>query len=268
MHELDQALALEPLAPGRFSGRTHPAWANMVGPYGGITAAQLLQAACLDARRLGEPLALTVNYAGPVADGGFEIEAEPVRTNRSTQHWQLLLRQQGQVCTTGSAVFALRRPTWTAPELHMPVVPPAEQVPVSHRAPAVTWPARYEMRFVEGEWPDYRAGPADHPESRSVLWVRDHPPRPLDAPALACLSDVFYPRIFRRRRRFTPAGTVSISTYFHAEAASLVAQGSRPVLAVAQGRRFAHGFFDQTAEVWSDDGHLLASSHQVVYFKE
>jgi hypothetical protein len=34
-------------------------------------------------------------------------------------------------------------------------------------------------------------------------------------------------------------------------------------------RRFAfrNGFFDQTALLWSEGGHLLASSHQVVYYK-
>jgi hypothetical protein len=41
-----------------------------------------------------------------------------------------------------------------------------------------------------------------------------------------------------------------------------------PCWAWPTGRRFTLGFFDQTAELWSDDGHLLASSHQIVYFKE
>ena len=76
------------------------------------------------------------------------------------------------------------------------------------------------------------------------------------------------PRVFRRRQRFTPAGTVSITTYFHADAAALAAQGARPLLAVAVGRRFTQGFFDQSAELWGDDGHLLAGSHQIVYDKE
>lgn len=267
MHPLDQALALQPQGEGIFAGRTHPAWANMVGPFGGITAAQLLQAACLDPRRLGEPLALTVNYAAAVADGPFDIVAVPARTNRSTQHWTLELRQGGQVCTTASAVFALRRATWSAPELPMPPVPPADQVPPETRGPRVEWPRRYQFRFVEGGWPDYR-NPREEPDSRTVLWVRDEPPRPLDAPALAAIADVFYPRIFRRRGTVTPAGTVSITTYFHADAAAFAAQADRPVLAVATGRRFTQGFFDQTAELWSDDGHLLASSHQIVYFKE
>ena len=265
-HPLDAALSLQPLGEGRFRGRTHPAWANMVGPFGGITAAQLLQACRIHPQCLGEPLALTVNYAGAIAEGDFNIEATPTRTNRSTQHWTLWLRQAGEVCSTGSAVFAIRRPTWSAPELEMPAVPPAEQVPAESKRPPVEWPRRYEFRFVEGGWPDDRH-PQELPDSRTMLWVRDLPPRPLDAPALAAIADVFYPRIFRRRQRFTPAGTVSITTYFHADAAAFAAQGDRPLLAVATGRRFTQGFFDQSAELWSDDGHLLASSHQVVYFK-
>jgi acyl-CoA thioesterase len=267
LHLFDQALQLQPLAGNRFAGRTHPDWANMVGPYGGITAAQLLQAACLHPQRLGEPLALTVNYAAAIADGDFEIEALPARSNRSTQHWTLLLRQGGEICTTGSAVFAVRRPTWSAPELAMPPAPPADQVTPETRVPPVPWPRRYEMRFVAGGWPDYRQ-PQAADDSRTVLWVRDQPPRTLDALSLAAIADVFYPRVFRRRARFAPAGTVSISTYFHADAATLAAQGSRPVLAVAQGQRFVNGFFDQSAQLWGDDGQLLASSLQIVYFKD
>ena len=265
-HPLDAALALQPDGEGRWHGHTHPAWGNMVGPFGGITAAQLLQAVCLDPRRLGEPLSLTVNFAGPVADGPFALHTVLSRSNRSTQHWQISLLQGDAVCTTGSAVFAVRRPTWAAPELAMPVVPPADQVPVDSRAPPIAWPQRYEMRFVVGGWPDYRnPQPAD--DSRTVLWLRDQPPRPLDAVALAALADVFYPRVFRRRQAFTPAGTVTLSTFFHADAAACAAQGDRPLLAVAQGRRFVNGFFDQSAELWGDDGQLLVSSHQMVYFK-
>jgi acyl-coenzyme A thioesterase PaaI-like protein len=269
LHPFDAAIALAAVgdAPGRWTAQTRPDWSNMVGPFGGITAAQLLQAVCLDPRRLGDPLALTVNFAGPIADGSFEIEAQPSRTNRGTQHWSMTLRQNDQVCTTASAVCAVRRDTWSGSELPMPVVPAAEQVAATTRQPPVAWPRRYDFRFVEGSWPDFHQ-PTDEAESRSLLWVRDQPPRGLDAPALAALCDVFYPRVFRRRQRFTPAGTVSITTYFHADASSLAAQGERHLLARAQGRRFAQGYFDQSAELWSHDGQLLASSHQVVYFKD
>jgi Thioesterase-like superfamily len=170
------------------------------------------------------------------------------------------------VAATATAIFATRRDTWAAAELAPPSLPPAEAVAVTPSPARVAWTDRYEMRFVEGGWPDFQH-PAAAADSRSALWIRDEPPRPLDAPALAAICDAFYPRVFRRRGAFAPAGTVSMTVHFHADAAALAAQGSRPVLGVACGQRFTQGFFDQRAEVWGSGGLLLASSQQSVYFK-
>src|SRR5690606_18459364 len=92
-HPFDEAIRLEPLADGEFAGRSSPAYWNMVGPYGGITAAQLLQALMSRPERLGDPVSLTVNFAGPVAEGPFRIRTELMRSNRSTQHWSATLLQ-------------------------------------------------------------------------------------------------------------------------------------------------------------------------------
>jgi acyl-CoA thioesterase len=268
-HPFDAATALVPAADGGLEGATHPAWSNMVGPYGGITAAVMLGAAGSHPQRLGEPVSLTVNFAGPVADGRFRIDARPVRTNRSTQHWTLALSQADEVAATGTALFALRRDTWGHQELAAPDAPPAARVPVTPFSGRFAWPARYEMRFVSGPWPDL-ANPASPlpDDSLSLMWIRDHPPRPLDAASLVALCDAFYPRIFRRRQRFNPSGTVSITTHLHADAVALAAQCARPVLARARAQRFAKGFSDQLVQVWGDDGTLLASSMQTVYAKD
>lgn len=267
-HPLDEALALTPVAADRLAGRTHPAYANMVGPFGGVTAAQLLAAVLVHPACNGQPIAQTVNFCGPIADGPFEIDAVPVRSNRSTQHWTLLLRQQGQVCASGSAMVGQRPQTWAARE----ALPPADMPPavgLTRLAPpgALAWVGAYDMRFPVGEEP-LRLDEAEQPHSASRLWIRDHPPRPLDFPALAGLCDAFFPRVFVRRRRRSPIGTVSLSTYFHADAARLAAQDDRYLLGHARALNFGQGYFDQRAEVWSDDGHLLASSHQMVYFRD
>lgn len=94
------------------------------------------------------------------------------------------------------------------------------------------------------------------------------PPRPLDFLSLAALCDVFLPRIFVRRPKFVPIGTVSMTTYFHVTKEDLDAVGSEHVLGVAQANHFGRGYFDQSAEVWASSGVLLASTHQVVYYKE
>ncbi|MFX1369075.1 MAG: hypothetical protein ACFFAY_10790 [Promethearchaeota archaeon] len=105
-------------------------------------------------------------------------------------------------------------------------------------------------------------------DSESLLWVRDEPERPLDFLSLAAISDVFFPRVFIRRQKLGVSSTVSITTYFHADTSDLARQGSRPILATARGQRFYRGYFDQVAELWSDEGELLASSIQMVYFKD
>ncbi len=66
----------------------------MVGPFGGTTAATALRAILLHPALLGEPVALTVNYAAAMAEGPFSVTARPVRTNRSTQHWTVELSQR------------------------------------------------------------------------------------------------------------------------------------------------------------------------------
>jgi hypothetical protein len=62
-HPFDAAIRLEPQGEGHWRGATHEAYGNMVGPFGGATAAAVLAYPA----RQGEPLALTVNFAGPVA---------------------------------------------------------------------------------------------------------------------------------------------------------------------------------------------------------
>jgi hypothetical protein len=45
-------------------------------------------------------------------------------------------------------------------------------------------------------------------------------------------------------------------------------QGATPVLAQASGQVFNEGFCDQEGRVWGLDDHLLATTHQVVWYKE
>ncbi|MCM2356110.1 MAG: thioesterase family protein [Arenimonas sp.] len=267
VHPLDRATALAHAGGHVFAGRTDPDWANMVGPYGGISAAQKLAAVLAHPQRLGEPVALTVNYAAAVADGTFAIEAVPVRTNRSTQHWQLTMRQGDAVVLTGTAFTALRRESFRHVEHAMPQVPPPDQVPLAEGPKRVAWLHRYGLRFVEGGIPARWDG-ADQGDSRTRLWMRDEPPRPLDFTALAALADVFFPRVWRRRATLIPVGTVSITVYFHADGAQLARVGTGWVLGQAQGQGFGLGYFDHAGQLWAEDGTLLATTHQVVYMKE
>ena len=142
---------------------------------------------------------------------------------------------------------------------------PDEVKPYTVPSP-VEWIRRYEMRPIEGAIPHTWDGTGS--DSRSRLWMRDAVPRALDLCGLAALADVFFPRIWLRRATRVPAGTVSMTVYFHAGSAQLAEVGHGWVLGQARAQAFRNGFFDQTALLWSETGHLLCSSHQVVYYKE
>jgi acyl-CoA thioesterase len=271
-HALDAALKLEPVAAGRYAGATSPAYWNMVGPFGGTTAATVLAAVLQHPQRLGDPLSITVNYAGALAQGPFEVQLHPARTNRSTQHWTAAIVQpdaggEPVVATTATVITALRRETWGLSDLPMPVVPRPTELPSMRYDKAMAWLDHYELRPITGLIPQDWDG-RQHDSSVSQLWMRDHPPRPLDFCSLLALSDIFYPRVWLRRATRVPAGTVSITTYFHAGEQQLRETGTGFVLGQARGQEFRNGFFDQSAQLWNEAGTLLCTSHQIVYYKE
>ncbi len=283
-HPFDQAMAMKPLpepvagsdaplaASRSWQGRAHPGYQNMVGPFGGVTAAQALQSVLRHPDRLGEPVALTVNFASALnAETPFRIEATPVRTNRSTQHWTLCMWQVDahgveQALLTGSAVTAVRRQTWSAVDAVMPRVPAPQTVPRAVVMGRIEWLKRYDFRLCVGSLPlQWDGAEAD---SLTQLWLRDDPPRPLDYCSLAACADAFFPRVWRRRNLMTPIGTVSLTVYFHASITELADTGTGYLLGQARAQSFFNGFFDQSAELWNEAGHLLATTHQIVYFKE
>ena len=149
----------------------------------------------------------------------------------------------------------------------MPEVLRPQDVPARDGPRLVEWIARYDMRFVAGTLPLAWDG-NESKGSRTCLWVRDNPPRPLDFASLTALSDVFFPRVFLRRAKPVPIGTVSMTIYFHAGQAQLQATGTGYLLAQAQAQAFHNGYFDQTAQLWNEAGELLVTTHQVVYYKE
>lgn len=265
-HPFDTALTIERTGDDGWRGRTSDAYWNMVGPFGGVVAASLFRAAYDHPERQGHPVALTVNFCAALAKGEFAIVARPARTNRSTQHWTMEMSQgDGGAVATATAMFGARPDTFAHRLVSPPAVPSFEDMA---RTPTggLGWTDRYDFRFAEGA-PDWQ-GDKDVPgATRSVLWIRNDPPRPLDCIRLVALCDIFFGRILHVRKQMVPFGTVSMTAFFHATPDDLAAVGEAAVLGVADSRIFDRGFHDQSAELWSAGGQLLATSHQTVYYR-
>lgn len=266
-HVFDQSIALERTGDDRWQGRFPPAYANMVGPFGGVIAATLLNGVLRHPDCLGDPVSMTVNFAGPIADDHFDVVTRPCRTNRSTQHWMIELTQGGETAVTATVLTGVRRDSWEGSDVGMPdEVPPFDQVEPFDAGLSLPWVANYDLRIIDGGF-DPTGNTPEQPHGASRLWVRDKPARPLDFTSLMAISDCFFPRIFIRRQERMPAGTVSLTTYFHADGETLAQQGEQPILAEARAQRYFKSYFDQSAELWGANGQLLATTHQIVYYK-
>jgi acyl-CoA thioesterase len=251
----------------RYQGRTSDDYWAFVGPFGGATAATILRALIEHPQRTGDPLALTVNFCSPIAQGEFDLDLRLVKANRSTQHWLVEMTQGGSdVATIATAVFAERRPSWSHQPAEFPKAAAFEQT-LPYAKVAAPWVKQYDFRFVEGE-PRFGASPLATPVSAfSKLWIGDRMPRKIDALSLMSMSDAFFGRVFHARGMVVPFGTVSLTTYFHTDAEGLAAEDISRVLAVADASIFHRSYGDQRGELWSPNGRLLATTSQIAYFK-
>jgi acyl-CoA thioesterase len=265
-HVFDEATQIT-AGDSSWQGRAgHDYWA-FVGQFGGATAATILRALIEHPQRAGDPLALTVNYCAPVAEGEFDLDIRLVKANRSSQHWSVEMTQGGaDVATLATAVFAQRRPSWSHQPAEMPPATAFEQTLPYAPKIAASWVKQYEFRFVEGE-PKLGSSPAVPGSAYSKLWIGDRTPRQIDALSLMSISDAFFARVFHARGELVPFGTVSLTTYFHTDLESLATENITRVLAVADARIFHRSYGDQHGELWSPDGRLLATTTQMGYFK-
>ena len=250
----------------RWQGRTSPDYWAFVGPFGGTTAATILRALMEHPQADGDPLALTVNYCAPIAEGPFDLDVRLVKANRSSQHWCVELTQGAEVATLATAVFAARRPSWSHHPARMPQATPFERIK-SYPNIAAPWANQYDFRFVEGG-PDFHSGAKAEPQSAfTKVWIGDRKPRRIDALSLVAMSDAFFGRIFHVRNELVPFGTVSLTTYFHADSEDLAQDDITRVLATADAKIFHKSYQDQNGELWSPSGRLLATTAQIAYFK-
>jgi len=260
----DQAIALSG-EPGELKNTISPDYQNVVGPFGGITAATLLHAIISHPEVKGTPVAVTVNYLGPIKGDELLIRPRLIRTNRTNQHWMIEAYSDDQCVLTATAVFASRVDSWASTEIAMPEVASFEKLQPMNTELLSAWTRQYDMRFIRGN-PLTEAEASDEP-SESLHWISDRQERKVDFAALCAICDSFFPRFFVHTRQIVPFGTVSFTAYFHVVQEELDELDSPWVLGHARASKFHGSYSDQTGEIWGTNGKLLATTSQVCYYK-
>ena len=269
LHAFDAAIALAPQGEGAWQGHTSPAYANMIGPFGGVTAAQALNAVLQHPQRLGEPVAFTVNFAAALADGPFlrpgpagphqPLDPALDRRDAAGRARRCSPRPPSRPC--GATPGA--RPRCPCREVPRPqdVPPPGTCAAASNGSAATT------CASSPGGFP----APGTAPRARTAarrLWVRDNPPRPLDFASLTALSRRVLPAHLAPARHHDADRHGVDDRLLPCRRGAAAGHRHRLPAGPGQAQAFRNGYFDQTAQLWNEAGELLATTHQVVYYKE
>ncbi|HEX4179684.1 MAG TPA: thioesterase family protein [Caulobacteraceae bacterium] len=259
-------MPLTPTAPGRWTTVAGPEWDNPGGGlWGGYAVGLCVRALEAEPDALGEALSLTVTYAAPLSPGDLEIRTRRLRQGGSIGVWAVELSRAGADQVGVHAIVTMARRPNTPPFAFASM--PAAAVPESLPSPSVRGGA---ARFgaVAFEWRPLEGFPPRPGEnSRSLAWVR---PRRglLDKVMLGMMTDNSAPRAIYALGRRVMTTTLSLTAYLHATAEELAAVADDFILVECEGRIGGGGASDERSSYWSRDGKLLATSEQLVWYRE
>ncbi len=257
---LDADLALHDAGPGAWDTVVPGHWEVVRGPLGGFVAALVLGAltrAVADPAR--PPRSLTVHFLRPPAAGPARLTATVERAGRGLSTASGRLEQDGRPVALALGAFGGPYPGPTYDDAPMPAVAP----PDPDRAPPSALPTFAPPTFTRRLTLQQRFGAepftgADRAEVGG--WTGLVEPRPLDALAVALLSDAWFPAPFPRATGPTVAPTIDLTVHFRAA----IPPGSDGlVLGRFTSRVAREGYFEEDGDLWLPDGTLVAQSRQL-----
>lgn len=244
---------------GRYRATIDRGWWIERGPNGGYLAAIVLRAVLAEAGADGRrPRSMTLHYLRPPTEGPCEVEVVVERAGRGLSTVSARLQQGGRDCVLALVALGLDRP---GPSLHdhpPPDVPAADAVPPPpDRAvggPDIPFRHRFELRPAIGSAP-FEAGA----EALTGGWIRTADHDPVDDVLLAAITDSWPPAVFSKLEVPTGVPTVELTVHFRN------APSREPgwCLVRFSTREASEGYLEESGEVWSSDGLILAESRQL-----
>jgi acyl-CoA thioesterase len=249
--------AVEEIGGGSYRGHVSPDWFTPRGANGGYLAAVVLRA-IMASEHDGEraPRSLALHYLRPPSEGEVRVVVTEERRGRMLTTYSARLEQDGRVCVLALAALARDLPSALVYATAMPAAAPPNGLRVrdDEHLPPIT--RQFATQAAIGHAP-FSGGD----EALTGGWIAfaGDEPSPLDAPALALLSDAWLPSPFVLVRDFVGVPTIDLTIHFRARSE----HRTGPALAVFGSRTSAEGFFEEDGELWSEDGTLLAQSRQL-----
>ena len=259
---LENSLLLTALDEGQWHATASSYYAANNGLYGGWTAAIALNAVVNEPRSSGTPAALTINYFRRIKpESEIHLHTKQQAIGQSFNHWQVEIfdAHTKKLCGSATVVMANRKPGPGFQVRSMPQVEAPEGLSGRFKPPGA-FGDQTDMIAISG-YP-----PIQQPNTHSLAWVKEKSGRAMDAVQLAYLADAYPPRIWYTLDTPCAIATVTLSVYFYATEKELDAIEDNYVLLEAEGIKGESSNASQRANIWSDDGKLLASTEQLVWF--
>jgi acyl-CoA thioesterase len=180
------------------------------------------------------------------------------RAGRSLTTASARLEQHGRLLALALASFSS---PWEGPLLEdatMPAVdPPDRSRPPSPVPSGGARPPFTEQLTMQGRFGSPPFTRAERSETGGWLGLREE--RPLDALGVCVLADAWFPAPWPRLGALAPAPTIEMSVLFRAP----LPRADPLLLGRFRSRLVRDGFFDESGELWGEDGTLVAQSRQL-----
>jgi acyl-CoA thioesterase len=252
----DEATRVILRAPGRYDTYIHPAWDGRGVPNGGILAASLLRAARGQLARADlPPRTLSVHFPRPAVNGAAQIIVEVLREEGSTARVRSELFQHGKLVCTALLTFSSVRDETLPIADTAPVVPPWQEVDSFDCDGAPETPPclhRIEPRPCLGQTP---FSPATETLTGGWMQLRGDT-ADVDAERLVALSDMWWPVVVAVND-IVRTPTLELCHFRSTTAVKA------PVLGQFSTTTVREHHLDETAQLWSQDGTLLAETRQL-----
>ena len=258
MSRFSDDTAVTPAGAGEYTAVIDHGWWIERGPNGGYLAAIVLRAVLAEVDEASRrPRSMTLHYLRPPVEGPCEVAVTVERAGRGLSTVSARLRQGGRDCIVALVALGVDRP---GPELHdhaPPPAPDAEATPPRVEAsgmPDIPFRHRFDVRPAIGS-PPFSQGP----EALTGGWIRTADDDPVDAVLVAALTDAWPPAVFARLD--LPVGVPTVELTIHFRNAPLEVPGW--CLVRFRTLEASEGYVEESGEVWSADGRLLAESRQL-----
>ena len=259
-----EAMEMEEREVGRLVAHFDRSWWVVNGPNGGVIAALMVRAAqhCLRGDRCVRTI--TTHFVSAPKEGPVSIEVTVERQGKIAGFASLRMVQEDRLIATSLvAVAAVDQVPHQWEQRNFPKLPSLENCWLMQTTPPlVPLHSRWDRRWG--------LGVPGVPDTSTIAggyeaggWIRLSEPELYDEALLAAMSDAWVPAIMAHTDLAVHAPTLELTVQFRTDPRELDMTSDTYCAAVFRQLSGREGFIDETGEIWSPDGQLLALSRQL-----